>query len=106
MYRPAERTGNESTDRELLRIQQTLSDQKFRPFTTLYAEPLKPREGMTAVCDGTEWDPLGNGIKQPVWFDGTQWLPLGGSTEIVTLGIDGGTPTTSFGGSLVDGGSP
>ena len=105
MYRPAERTGNESVDRELLRLQQTLSDTKFRPLTTLYKEPEKPREGMTAICDGTEWDPLGDGIKQPVWFDGTSWQPLGGSTSF-GLGIDGGAPTTVFGGSSLDGGSP
>jgi hypothetical protein len=36
-------------------------------------EPEKPREGQTAICDGTNWNPLSDGIKRPVWFNGTAW---------------------------------
>lgn len=35
-----------------------------------YAAPLKPRDGDWRIADGINWNPLGTGIKRPVWFDG------------------------------------
>ena len=107
MYRPSELIRDEATGRELDRIGVALSRAQQGRFRLLYKEPAKPQDGETAICDGTEWDPIGDGLRRPVYFDGDlgMWLPLGRQSS-AGPGIDGGTPTTVFGGSLVDGGSP
>jgi len=35
-----------------------------------FVAPERPREGMVRICDGTSWNPLGDGIRRPVWYDG------------------------------------
>lgn len=46
-----------------------------RQVETLYAAPAKPREGMLAIADGTEWDP---GAGQGVYcYYGAAWHKLG-----------------------------
>ena len=45
-------------------------------FLIVYREPVRPREGMYCVCDGNFWNPLGDGVKRPIWFHGTAWVAL------------------------------
>lgn len=44
-----------------------------------YVPPERPRLGDIAICDGVEWDPLGDGIPQPIWYDGTNWVAVAGA---------------------------
>lgn len=59
------------TSRELRRIAEEFNAiGKMRVF---HREPEKAREGFFCICDGTDWNPLGDGIKRPVWFNGVAW---------------------------------
>jgi hypothetical protein len=62
-------------DREVFRELQEVarSFEEIPRMKILFAEPFKPRAGNFCICDGTTWNPLGDGIKRPVWFDGTNW---------------------------------
>jgi hypothetical protein len=51
-------------------------------------EPERPRSGMLLLCDGVNWDPLGNGISQPVIYDGAAWIPLGAAAAASTNLMD------------------
>jgi hypothetical protein len=105
MYTPTELSKDPAVNRELQRIAQSFANKGLK-YKEVAVEPTKPRKGDSYVCDGTNWDPIGDGISQPVWFDGTTWLPLGGTGGGSGIGIDGGIPTTTFGGSSLDGGTP
>jgi hypothetical protein len=37
----------------------------------LAVAPEKPRDGEGAICNGTTWNPIGDGVKRPVWYDAT-----------------------------------
>lgn len=36
----------------------------------LHVAPEFPTDGDVVICDGSDWDPLSDATKQPVWYDG------------------------------------
>jgi hypothetical protein len=42
-----------------------------------YSPPARPRFGMVVICDGSAWDPIGDGTQRPVWFNGSAWQVFG-----------------------------
>lgn len=61
---------------EFRRLQQSLAtEQDYAHLRTLHAAPTRPREGMLAVADGTDWDP-GAGAGLYIYRSGS-WVRLG-----------------------------
>ena len=52
---------------ELRRISEILATANQMP--VLHKEPIRLIDGLTAICDGSDWDPLSDGVKRPVWYD-------------------------------------
>ena len=48
--------------------------ENLRRMQVRFSEPQRPRDGFFCICDGSNWNPLGDGIKRPVWFDETAGL--------------------------------
>lgn len=69
LYAPSSSLKDPAVLRELQRISQVISALSTGELRVLHKEPAKPRDGETAICDGTDWDPLSLGVKQPVWYD-------------------------------------
>lgn len=65
----------EAVRRELFAIAETFASLATGSLRVLNVAPLKPRDGDTAICDGTNWNPIGDGVKRPVWYDeaATTW---------------------------------
>ena len=60
---------------EFSQIEQALNEPDAPIFREWFAEPIKPRDGMTLFADGTEWDPgSGRGIYT---YYGAAWHKLG-----------------------------
>jgi hypothetical protein len=80
VYRPSENVSNEAAQREFQRISAVFARLAQGLIRRLYVAPAKPQDGETAICDGTSWDPLGDGLSQPVWYDGEAgiWKALSG----------------------------
>jgi hypothetical protein len=72
MYRVGDSLADQETRRELQLIAQELEN--LRSMRVLHNAPLKPRDGNFCICDGVNWNPLGDGIKRPIWFDQTAGL--------------------------------
>jgi hypothetical protein len=70
-YNPAY-TGEQAIVQEFLRIAAVMETLQGK-MEILYSAPPRPREGQVGICDGVSWNPLGDGIKRPVWFDGVDW---------------------------------
>lgn len=68
-YAPLAPNLPEAIRRELQAIAETLNGLATGPLRVLSVAPVKPRDGDTAICDGTNWNPLGDGIKRPLWYD-------------------------------------
>jgi len=66
-YTPADVIKDPEVYRELQKISEEFN--AIGQMRVFYREPLKPRDGFFCLCDGVQWNPVGNGIKQPVWFD-------------------------------------
>lgn len=64
---PADTIKDSEVFRELQLIAQSMGE--VGRMRVLYREPLRPRDGMFCVCDGVIWNPIGDGIKRPIWFD-------------------------------------
>lgn len=63
---------------EFQRLQEELgAAQALLRIAEINVDPSKPRQGDIRLADGTNWDPIADGLQQPVWFDGTQWQPFG-----------------------------
>ena len=73
-YRPSETVKDLAVYRELSRIAQILGQLEKGPIRVLHVAPEKPSDGDTAICDGANWNPLGDGIKRPIWFNETSGL--------------------------------
>lgn len=70
IYEPSAIFADVALNEELQRISLAIEGVSNLPFLPVLArEPLKPRDGQTAICDGVNWDPLGDGLKRPVWYD-------------------------------------
>ena len=54
---------------ELLRIAAVLAVLVEGHMLVAYAPPKRTRDGMTLICDGILWNPLGDGVKRPIWYD-------------------------------------
>lgn len=54
----------------------TLDVNGFMKLSPLATEPTSALEGMIAIADGTNWDPVskGTGNSYPVYYDGTGWI--------------------------------
>lgn len=69
VYTPSETVGDPAVARELQRISQVLATFAAPGLAELTVEPGKPFHGQTVICDGSDWDPLGDGVRKPVWYD-------------------------------------
>ena len=69
LYRPSEIIKDAAVLRELGRIAQAFQLLATNNIRVLAVAPEKPRDGDAAICDGVNWNPLGDGIKRPVWFN-------------------------------------
>jgi hypothetical protein len=82
-----------SVEREMLRVAAATEIALLRQVEFLHQEPDKPREGMVAGADGTDWDP-GSGQGIYVYFAGA-WQVLFTASSLVnhnsTAGKQGGT---------------
>jgi hypothetical protein len=74
LYRPSDGIQDQEVFRELLRISQVFTFLDKGSIRVLHAAPEKPSDGDTAICDGGDWNPLGDGIKRPIWFNETTGL--------------------------------
>lgn len=74
-YRPADTLKDAEVYREFLRISQLLDRNITGAAAVLHVAPVKPGDGDIAICDGVDWNPLGDGVKRPVWYDAdtTSW---------------------------------
>lgn len=83
---PLERSSLEglaaSVEREMLRIAAMSEIALLRQIEFLHVEPDKPREGMVAGADGTDWDP-GSGQGVYIYFAGA-WNVLFSASSMVT----------------------
>jgi hypothetical protein len=57
--------------RELRKIAEVLAIVDKNTIRFLTAAPEKPRMGDVAICDGTNWNPIADGVRRPIWFDET-----------------------------------
>lgn len=76
---------------ELREISKAFSEGDVVESRTVFKEPIRPREGMIAVADGTHWDP-GNGAGAYVYVGGV-WTFLGdtgggGGITVTTVTIN------------------
>lgn len=55
--------------RELQRVEQVLQQFDTKGIRVTHIVPVKPVDGELHICDGVNWNPLGDGVKRPVWFD-------------------------------------
>jgi hypothetical protein len=65
-YSPTEIPEDSKVERELHRVGQAMRQPVFFVYHTA---PVKPIDGMIVICDGVNWNPLGDGIKRPLWYD-------------------------------------
>lgn len=71
LYTPTSGTISEDVRRELLKIAEVFALLNRSPIRVLNVAPEKPRDGDCAICDGTNWNPIADGVKRPVWYDET-----------------------------------
>lgn len=71
-YSPSDVVKDAEVYRELQAISQEF--EAIGKMKVLYNPPVRPREGNFCICDGITWNPLGDGIKRPVWYDQTALL--------------------------------
>jgi hypothetical protein len=70
--------------REFLTVSQASeAPSPFVPLQELHKEPIRPRDGMIAICDGTDWD-AGSGAGM-YYFQAGAWHPMGASTATGTV---------------------
>lgn len=82
MYKRSHITGRTLEDviravnSEFQKIEQLLIEleTEVTQYQVKHAEPTKPKEGMMATADGTDWNP-GSGAG-PYFYNGNEWLPL------------------------------
>jgi hypothetical protein len=70
-YNPTTTGLPEAVARELRIIAQLFAYIDNCPTRVLAVAPEKPRDGEGAICNGTTWNPIGDGVKRPVWYDAT-----------------------------------
>lgn len=54
---------------ELQRVEQVLQQFDTKGLRVSHLDPAKPVDGQTQIADGINWNPLGDGVKEPVWYD-------------------------------------
>jgi hypothetical protein len=75
IYKPNSNIKDSTLLTEFNKLAQVLAQITVDNLKVLHVAPGKPRDGDVAICDGTDWNPLSDGIKRPIWFDGgsTSW---------------------------------
>lgn len=66
MYSPVETADDPKAAREFRRVAEASNLVRLIVYTQA---PVRPPDGMLAICDGVNWNPLGDSIKRPLWFD-------------------------------------
>ena len=72
-YKPTHNAADPGVNDELERISQAINSLENFHLQVLYKPPEKTKVGRAVICDGVSWNPLGDGIKRPIWFDGSIW---------------------------------
>jgi hypothetical protein len=67
-YNPSETPDDSKVERELYRIGEAI---RLPQLIVYHSAPEKPVDGLLVICDGVNWNPLGDGIKRPLWYDFT-----------------------------------
>jgi hypothetical protein len=77
-YSPTNILADPAAQRELQRVSQVLQQFNTKGVRVSHIPPEKPNDGQMQIADGNDWDPLGDGTKQPVWYDSAtqQWKPF------------------------------
>lgn len=58
-----------STQAELLKLAQVVNIAEMKALKLATREPARPVDLQVVVCDGTNWNPMGDGLKRPIWYD-------------------------------------
>lgn len=66
-YKPTDTLKDSEVFREFQQVASEL--QELRRMLVTFREPFKPRDGQFIIPDGVTWNPLGDGLKRPIWFD-------------------------------------
>jgi len=69
MYVVTEQVNDEGALRELKKIQGLFGSLTAGKLAIRRTVPEKPQDGQVVICDGAHWNPIGDGVKRPVWFD-------------------------------------
>jgi len=72
-YKLAEIPSDAATERELRKVEVAFGLGQARRLLVAAVAPTKPFEGMVLICNGTTFNPIGDGIKRPIWYDGAAW---------------------------------
>lgn len=65
-YAPVESPLDPAVERELRRVGDAM---RILTLVVHNRAVVRPAEGQVVICDGVNWNPLGDGIKRPIWFD-------------------------------------
>jgi hypothetical protein len=67
-YSPTTQVKDQDVARELDAISAAFASQLV--FLRKYTSPPKnPADGLVVICDGVTWNPIGDGVRRPVWYD-------------------------------------
>ncbi len=70
-YTPADTIEDQEVRRELQEVAKEM--ESLRSMAVLHRSPVKPRKGNFCICDGVDWNPLGDGQENAIYFNGTIW---------------------------------
>jgi hypothetical protein len=73
-YKLTEQINDPAVARELQNIANSLNTIIVGRFVVLHSAPAKPQDGQAVICDGVNWNPIGDGVKRPIWYDKTAGL--------------------------------
>lgn len=68
-YIPSEKFADPSVEREFRKVAITLNNIIVGKAQVLHVAPVRVSDGAIVICDGVDWNPLGDGIKRPIWYD-------------------------------------
>lgn len=77
-YKPTEQIQDPAVKRELQKVANSLNNIIVGRLLVLHIAPLRPSDGQAVICDGVHWNPIGDGVKRPIWFDKdtSTWKPF------------------------------
>lgn len=69
-YTPSATFSDPALVEELQRIAQAIERLRVTPqILVRNSPPPKPFDGQVLIADGVNWNPIGDGVKRPVWYD-------------------------------------